>query len=121
VPLPVFMGSCPIPQPNWGYEFARRDLCSLQPLREVVQQLWFKGLMGADLLWTFFSYRVQPLRQRVMTMWMYPGPCCPDRPFSKELGDIDINTHIHRVFAHEVDLSPVVSPAHKEKGSTAPG
>jgi hypothetical protein len=25
-------------------------------------------------------------------MWMYPGPSCPDRPFSVELGDIEINT-----------------------------
>jgi hypothetical protein len=48
--------------------------------------------MGTDLLRTFFSYRVQPLRQRVMTMWLYQGPCCPDYPFSEELGDTEINT-----------------------------
>jgi hypothetical protein len=37
VPLPVFMSSHPIPQPNWGYGVARRDLCMRQSLREVVQ------------------------------------------------------------------------------------
>jgi hypothetical protein len=37
--LPVFMGSCPVPQPNWGYGVARRDLRRLQQLCEVVQQL----------------------------------------------------------------------------------
>jgi hypothetical protein len=35
--LPVFTGSHPIPQPNWGYGVARRDLCRLQPLHEVIQ------------------------------------------------------------------------------------
>jgi hypothetical protein len=37
--LPMFTGSRPIPQPNWWYGIARRDLRRLQPLREVVQQL----------------------------------------------------------------------------------
>jgi hypothetical protein len=36
VPLPVFTGSCPIPQPNWGYGVAQRDLYRVQPLCEVV-------------------------------------------------------------------------------------
>jgi hypothetical protein len=36
-PLPVFMGSCPVPQPNWGYGVAQRDLHRKQPLREVIQ------------------------------------------------------------------------------------
>jgi hypothetical protein len=38
-PLPVLMGIRPVPQPNWGYGVARRDLHRLQPLCEVVQQL----------------------------------------------------------------------------------
>jgi hypothetical protein len=61
-----------------------------QPLREVVQQLLHGGLMGIDLLSTFFSHRVQPLRRQETIMWMYPGPSCPDQPFSEELGDTDI-------------------------------
>jgi hypothetical protein len=32
VPLPVFMGSHPVPQPNWAYRVARRDLNRLQHL-----------------------------------------------------------------------------------------
>jgi hypothetical protein len=26
VPLLIFMGSHPVPQPNWGYDVAQRDL-----------------------------------------------------------------------------------------------
>jgi hypothetical protein len=37
--LPMFSTSRPIPQPNWGYGVARRDLWRLQPLHEVIQQL----------------------------------------------------------------------------------
>jgi hypothetical protein len=48
--------------------------------------------MGLDLLLTFVSHHVQPLRQREMTTWMYPGPSCPDHPFSIELYDTKINT-----------------------------
>jgi hypothetical protein len=36
----VFTGNCPIPQPNWGYELAKKDLRKLQPLCKVIQQLW---------------------------------------------------------------------------------
>jgi hypothetical protein len=109
-PLPVFKGSRPVPQPNWGYGVARRDLSRLQPLREIIQQLMHGGLTGADLLRTLFSHRVQPIRQWVTTMWMYPRPSCPDRPFSEELGDVEINTKIHSALAPGDDLNPGVSP-----------
>jgi hypothetical protein len=36
--------------------------------------------MGADLLQTFVSHRVQPFRQWEMTMWMHLGPSYHDRP-----------------------------------------
>jgi hypothetical protein len=29
VPLLVFTGNCPVPQPNWGYEVAKKDLYKL--------------------------------------------------------------------------------------------
>jgi hypothetical protein len=61
----------------------------LQPLREVVQRLERGGVTGTDLLRTFFSHRVQVLRQREMSIWTYPGPGCPGRPFSKELCDTE--------------------------------
>jgi hypothetical protein len=38
-------------------------------------------------------------------MWMYPGPCCPDHPFSIELDDTEINTWIRGVLAHGADLN----------------
>jgi hypothetical protein len=37
--------------------------CRLQPMCEVVQRLLQVGLMGVDLLRTFVSHHVQPLRQ----------------------------------------------------------
>jgi hypothetical protein len=57
-----------------------------------------------NLLQTFLSHRIQPLCQSEMTMWMYPGPRCLDRPFSTELGDTGINTRIRGVLTHGVDL-----------------
>jgi hypothetical protein len=32
-------------------------------------------------------------------MWMYPGPSCPDRSFSTELDDAEIDTQIWRILA----------------------
>jgi hypothetical protein len=61
-PLPMFTGSRPIPQPNWGYNVAQKDLRRLQLLQEVVQKLLQGGLTGVEILWTFFSHREQPLR-----------------------------------------------------------
>jgi hypothetical protein len=61
--------------------------------------------MGADLLQTFVSSHVEPLRQREMTMWMYPGPSCPDHPFSTELGDAEFNTRIWGVLVRGADLN----------------
>jgi hypothetical protein len=37
--LPAFTGNHPVPQPNWWYGVAKRDLCKLQYLCEVIQQL----------------------------------------------------------------------------------
>jgi hypothetical protein len=38
-------------------------------------------------------------------MSMYPGPSCPDCPFSTELGNVEINTRIQGVLACGVDLN----------------
>jgi hypothetical protein len=72
--------------------------------------------MGVHHLWTFFSHRFQPLRQRATKMWLYPGPSCPDCPFFKELSNAEINTWIHRVLAYEADLNPRASPAPLREG-----
>jgi hypothetical protein len=98
--LPGFTGSRPIPQPNWGYGVAQKDLRRLQPLWEVIRKFLKEGLMGAELLQTFFSHRVQLLHWREVTKWMYPRPNCPGRSFSVELSDIEINTQIQGVLAH---------------------
>jgi hypothetical protein len=120
VPLLVFTGSRPIPQPKWGYGVAPRDLCRLQPLRDVVQRLLQGGLMGADLLQTFVSCCVQPLHQREMTMWMYPGPSCLDRPFSAELDNTEINTQIRGVLPHGADQNFGSGPVPIREGVDSP-
>jgi hypothetical protein len=76
--------------------------------------------MGVNLLLTFFSRRVQSLHQGATTMWMYPKPSCPDRPFSEELGDVEINTQIHKVLAHGADLNPGAGPAPLREGVDNP-
>jgi hypothetical protein len=119
-PLPVFMGNRPIPQVSWGYRVPKNDLHWLQPLCEVVQQLLCEGLMGVDLLQTFFTCRVQMLHQREMIMWIYPRPSCPDRLFSEELGNTEINTWINRVLAHGVDLNLGTSPNPLREGVDSP-
>jgi hypothetical protein len=43
-------------------------------------------------------------------MWMYPGPSCPDCPFSEELDNAEINTRIHKVPAHGANLNPGFGP-----------
>jgi hypothetical protein len=61
--------------------------------------------MGAEILRTFFSCRIQPLSRREVTTWMHPRPSCPDRPISTELGDMEINARIRGVLAPRADLS----------------
>jgi hypothetical protein len=43
-------------------------------------------------------------------MLMYPRRTCLDRPFSKELDDLEINTQLHKVLAHEAVLKPGAGP-----------
>jgi hypothetical protein len=52
-----------------------------------------------------FSCWVQPLHQQVITLWLHPRPGCPDLPFYKEVGDVEINTWIHKVQAHGGNLN----------------
>jgi hypothetical protein len=56
--------------------------------------------MGVDLLWTFISCHVQLLQQQGMAMWMYLGLGCPDRSFSAELDDTEINAQIQGILVH---------------------
>jgi hypothetical protein len=49
-------------------------------------------------------------------MWLYLEPSCPDYPFSKELGDVEINTWIRKVLDHGVDLNPGAGPAPLREG-----
>jgi hypothetical protein len=72
--------------------------------------------MGVHILRTFFSHWIQPLHQRATKMWFYLGPSCPDRPFSEELGDVEINTWIHKVLAHGADLNLEVGLAPLREG-----
>jgi hypothetical protein len=63
VPLPVFMGGCPIAHLDREHGVARADFPRLQPLLEIVRGLLQKGLIGEEILWTFLNHGVQPLHQ----------------------------------------------------------
>jgi hypothetical protein len=76
--------------------------------------------MGVDLLRTFVSCSVQPLYQREMTIWMYPGPSCPDHPFSTELEGTEIHTQIRGVLAHGADQNFGSGPIPLREGVDSP-
>jgi hypothetical protein len=63
------------------------------------------------LLQTFFSHRIQLLRQRVTKMWLYLVPICLDRSFSEELSMMEINTWIHKVLDHGANQNPTADHA----------
>jgi hypothetical protein len=69
-----------------------------------------------NLVQTFFTHPIHLLHQRVTTMWMYSGPSCTDCPFSMELGDVEVNTWIHKVLAHGSDQNPGANPAPLREG-----
>jgi hypothetical protein len=117
----VLTSSHPIPQPKWGYGVARGCIRWLQPLHDVVVQRLLRGrLTGTDLPRTFISHRVQPLHQREMTKWMYPGLSCPDCSFSVELYDTEINTRIRGVLAHGADMNFDFRPVPLREGLDSP-
>jgi hypothetical protein len=54
---------------NWGYEVAKKDIHKLWHVLDILKSLLRDGLLGVDILCTFISHRVQPLRRREMTLW----------------------------------------------------
>jgi hypothetical protein len=68
------------------------------------------------LLRTFFSRWIKSLRRWVTNIWLYPGPCCPDRSLSKELSLVEINTWIHKVLDHGANLNIRASLAPLKEG-----
>jgi hypothetical protein len=53
-------------------------------------------------------------------MWMDPGPSCPDHPFSKELGDRKVSTHVHGVHAHGAIPNLGTGPVPLREGIESP-
>jgi hypothetical protein len=76
--------------------------------------------MGADLLWTFVSHCIQPLRRWAVTMLMYPGPGCFDCSFSAELDNAEIDTKVRRILALEAHRNTGPSPFPLSEGIVSP-
>jgi hypothetical protein len=76
--------------------------------------------MGADLLRTFVSRRVQPLQQWEMPMWMYLGPSYPDHSFFAELGNAEIDIQVRRILVHRVHQNSGSSPIPLREGVISP-
>jgi hypothetical protein len=55
-----------------------------------------------------------------MTMWMYLGSSCADRPFFEELGDTEVNTQVHGVLAHGDVLNHGTDPVPLREGVDRP-
>jgi hypothetical protein len=119
VPLPAFTGSRPAPYPNRGYRVAQMDLRKLQPLLEAVRGLLQRGLTSVEILHTVLNREVQPLHQWEVDVQMHLGPCCPDCPFSTELGITGINTWICAVPSSRVDQNFGPGPVPWGRGLTA--
>jgi hypothetical protein len=64
----------------------------------------------------FFSRWIQPIHQWVAQMWLYLGPSCPYRPFSEELGEVEINIRIYKVLDHGADPNLGANPTPLREG-----
>jgi hypothetical protein len=116
VPLTVFMGSCPVPNPTRGTEWPGGTSTSYNSCARSFNSYGRRGLTGVNLMQTFFSCQTQLLHQWAIRMWMYLGPSCPDYPFSEEFSDVEVNTQIHKALDHEDDLNPWASHAPMKEG-----
>jgi hypothetical protein len=76
--------------------------------------------MGTDLLWTFVSRCAQPLHRQVLTMWMYPGPSCPNHPFSIVLNGTKISTQIRGILVQGGDQNSGPNPIPLREGDINP-
>jgi hypothetical protein len=99
VPLPTITGRRPTAQPYWGYGVGKKGIHKLRHVLDILKSLPRVGLLGADILRTFISRRVQPLRWQEMTMWRYPRPGCLDRSFSAELVDTEVDAWVWKLLA----------------------
>lgn len=119
-PLPAFTGRPPVPFHNWGYGVAARDRKKLDDLLPVIQQLREQGLTGVHLLRTFFSRRIQPLRVRRHRMSLYRGPSDPDRSFSEEPSEGQVDQWVRQAIERNVDPRPGAGPEPLRHGMPNP-
>jgi hypothetical protein len=117
VPLPVFTGSHPSPQPKWGYMvWPRKTSIGYKPSVTSSSGCYEVG----SWVQTFVRCHIQPLHQWEMTMWMYPGPSCPNRPFNVELYVTEISTQIQGVLAHRANQIFCSGPVPLREGVNSP-
>jgi hypothetical protein len=53
-------------------------------------------------------------------MGLYPGPSCPDRYFSAELDDTEINAWIQGILVHRANQNSSTSPVPLREGVIRP-
>jgi hypothetical protein len=86
-----------------------------------IQQLLQDRWTGEDLLRAFVCCHVQQLQQREVSMCMYPGPSFPNRSFSAELDDAEIDAWIRRILVYKVNQNSGPSPVPQREGPSAHG
>jgi hypothetical protein len=53
-------------------------------------------------------------------MWKYSGPSCPDRSFSAELADVEVDTWVQRILALGVNQHSNSGPVPLRDGVVSP-
>jgi hypothetical protein len=76
--------------------------------------------MGADLLRNFIDHRVQLVQWWEVRMWRYLGPNNPDRSFTTELADVEVDTRVRRILALRVNRHSGSGPVHLRDGVVSP-
>ena len=89
-----FTGNPPVYREAWRWGVPDKEMGRLSPVLEQVEALKAEGLMGEAILCTFLARRIQPIRPRDHTMWLYSGPDDPTRESPLELTEVELSRRV---------------------------
>jgi hypothetical protein len=118
--LQVVTGTRPATYPKWGYRVAKKNIHKLWHVLDVLKWLLWDGLLGTDILRTSISRRIQPLWRWEITMWKYPRPGSPNRCFSSELIDTEVDARVRNLRALKAHWPSAPGPASLREGVSSP-
>ncbi|RLN12923.1 hypothetical protein C2845_PM09G12570 [Panicum miliaceum] len=90
-PFPEFHGGRPVRELSWTWGTPTSEKFLAREIKEVIRKHVVEaGLNGATLFFTMREWRVMPLAERRMPLWLYSGPSDLDRAFAEELPEDDV-------------------------------